>query len=123
MAEFDIPQANILKSLQALHNGLCHLSCLLVSLSPCLLKECYRLRDGHVEDIIDVLPTEGYIKDFLLEAVSVTSLTLKNEVGHELHLYCDKTCTLAFLTASPLSIKGEILWCESHLLGQWLCGI
>ena len=39
LAEFDIAESHLFESFQTLHDRLAHLSCLLVSLSPCLLKE------------------------------------------------------------------------------------
>ena len=118
LTELDIAQSDVLECLQTVDNRLGQLP-----FTPSLLKKLNRLGDGHVEDIVDVFPTEGYIEDLLLETVSVTSLTFQHEVGHELHLYRDDASALALLTASTFSIEGEILWREAHLLRQGLFGI
>ena len=50
----------------------------------------------------------------------MTCFTGQREVSHKLHLHCHGACALAFLTASPLRIKGEMGRCDIQLACQLL---
>ena len=54
--------------------------------------------------------------------MTMTSLALQHDIGHELHLDGDDASTLTLLTTATLGIKREILGGEAHLLGQGLIG-
>ena len=105
LSKFYVTQAYILKSLQALND--CSIAM--------FLEELDSLGDGHVQDIINILSVIVYIENLFLKTVSMTCLTLKHQVGHELHLYSNYTCTLTFFASSAIGIKREVLWGESHL--------
>ena len=120
LPQLDVSEPHFFQCLQSPDDGLGHLSCLLISLFPCLLEEVNGLRDGHVQHVVDVLPVKHHIEDVSLETVPVTSFTLQHEVGHELHLYRDHTGTLTLLAAAAFGVEREILGRESHLLRQRL---
>ena len=63
------------------------------------------------------------IEDIVLETMTVTGLAFQHQIRHELHLDRDDTSALTLLTAPTLGVEGEILWGETHLLGEGLFGI
>ena len=78
-------------------------------------EELQGLRDGQVQDIVNVQPLESHIEDVVLESVSMTGFALQHEVGHELHLYRDDASALAFVATATVGIEREILWRKAHL--------
>ena len=83
-------------------------------------KELYRLVDGHVEDVVDVLSLIPYVKYVLLEASAVATFAFEDEVGHELHLHRNGAFALTLFAASATCVETEERSRIPHLLCQWL---
>ena len=112
LAQLDVTQSDVFERLKTFTNRL-------VAVLP---KEFDGLADGHVEHVVDVLAFVSDVENVALEPLPVAGVAHQFQIGHELHFHGNDTCALAFLASSSVSIEGEELRTESHLLGEGLFG-
>jgi len=71
-------------------------------------KEGDRLLHGHVEDVVDILPSGGDLEDLLLETRPLAFFADQFDVGEKLHLDRDCSGTLADFAAPTWEVEREM---------------
>ena len=80
-------------------------------------KKLNRLINRHFQYIENAGSVIVYFQYILFEALTVAMLTLKYQIGHELHFYSNRSLPLTFLAPATLRVKRKVRSCIAHLFG------
>ena len=108
LTELDIAQSYLLQGEQTTDDS---------TIARLLTEETNRFIDRHIEYIVDTVAHIFHVKYVVVEALTVTFFALYHHISHKLHADGNLSHALTCLAASALGIEGEMLRCESELLG------